>query len=89
MFENVALLTKENKYSYQTDELGTARLVRTAAKALYPTGSDEACVAAYFDSFLKGKNEKLKIVTYRGSRFKILFYDAGATYYHRQHIIDF
>ena len=91
VFEDVALLTVENKCSFKTDESGTARLhvVRTAAKAFHPTGSDEAGVASYFDSFLKGKNEKLKIVSFRGSRFNILFYDADATYYHREHIIYF
>lgn len=89
IFEDVALLTKETQFSFKTDESGTARLVRTAAKAFHPPGSDEAGVAAYFASYLLGKDDKLKIVSYRGSRFNILFYDAGATYYHRKHTNDF
>jgi E1A/CREB-binding protein len=84
IFEDVALLAKETQFSFKTDESGTARLVRTAAKVFHPPG-----VAAYFASYLLGKVDKLKIVSYRGSRFNILFYDAGATYYHRKHIIDF
>ena len=52
VFEDVALLSKDTKFSYQTDEAGTARLVRTAAKALHPSGSGEVGVAAYFTSFL-------------------------------------
>ena len=80
IFEDVALLTRETQF-----ESGTARLLRTAAKAFHPTGSDEAGVAAYFASYLQGKDEKLKIDSYRGSRFNILFYDAGATYYHKNH----
>jgi hypothetical protein len=51
-FEDVALLTKETQFSFKTDESGTARLVRTAAKAFHPPGSDEARVAAYFASYL-------------------------------------
>ena len=38
VFEDVALLSKDTKFSYQTDEAGTARLVRTAAKALNSSG---------------------------------------------------
>ena len=89
VFEDVALLNRESKFSFKTDESGTARLVRTAAKAFHPSGSDEAGVASYLASYLAGKDLKLKIVPYRGNRFNILYFDAGATYFHRNHITDF
>ena len=89
IFEDVALLAKETQFSFKTDESGTARLVRTAAKAFHPPGSDEPGVAAYFASYLLGKDDKLKIVSYRGSRFNILFYESAALYFHRDHLTIF
>ena len=66
-----------------TKESGASRLVKTAAKAVvHPHCSDEAGIASEFISFLKGRGRYLKIVTCRGNRFNILFYDAGALYYH-------
>ena len=67
---------------FQTTESGASRLVRTSAKAVHPHASDEASIASDFKSFLKGKSKVLEIVPFRGNRFNILFYDAGALYYH-------
>ena len=51
-------------------------------KAVHPHGSDEAGIASDFISFLKEKGKKLSMVTFRGNRFHVLFYDAGALYEH-------
>ena len=72
-----------------TKESGASRLVRTAAKAVHPHGSDEVgFIASEFISFLKGGGRDLKIVTKRGNRFNILFYDAGALYYHWDDLLE-
>ena len=81
-FEDLALKSKDSQYAFQTTESGASRLVRTSAKAVHPHGSDEAGIASDFKSFLKGKSKELEIVSFRGNRFNILFYDAGALYYH-------
>ena len=78
----MALQTKETQFAFQTKESGAARLVRTSVKAVHPHGSDEAGIASDFISFLKGKGKKRSMVTFRGNRFNILFYDAGALYEH-------
>jgi hypothetical protein len=91
VFEKVARSDdfKENPHVFQTSESGPARLVRTSVKAVHPHGSEEAGVASYFLAFLQGKGEKLNLVSYRGNRFNILFYDSAALYHHRQHLREF
>ena len=54
-------------------ESSASCLVRTAAEAVHPHGSDEAGIASQFISFLKGRGRDLNIVTYRGNRFRIAF----------------
>ena len=88
IFEDLALESKNTQYALMTKESGASRLVRTAAKAVHPHGSDEAGIASEFISFLKGRGRDLKIVTYRGNRFNILFYDAGALYYHWDDLLE-
>ena len=88
IFEDLALKSKNTQYAFMTKESGTSRLVRTAAKAVHPHGSDEAGIASEFISFLKGRGRDLKIVTYRGNRFNILFYDAGVLYYHWDDLLE-
>ena len=81
-FDCFALKSNDSQCAFQTTESGASRLVRTSAKAVHPHGSDEAGIASDFKSFLKGKSKELEIVSFRGNRFNILFYDAGALYYH-------
>ena len=88
IFEDLALESKNTQYAFMTKESGASRLVRTAAKAVHPHGSNEAGIASEFISFLKGRGRDLKIVTYRRNRFNILFYDAGALYYHWDDLLE-
>ena len=65
IFEDLALESKNTQYAFMTKESGASHLVRTAAKAVHPHGSDEAGLASEFISFLKGKGRNLKMVTQR------------------------
>ena len=52
-------------------------------------GCDKSGIAADWDTYLVGIGETNKIITFRGNRFNVLFYDAAAVYYHRHHIYEF
>ena len=63
-------------------ESGVGRLVRTACKALSKHGSEQSGVYQSFTSFLESNGIKRNpLASFRGNRFYILFYDAGALYY--------
>lgn len=44
---------------------------------------------SFFESFLGAKGEKVKIKTFLGHRFNMLFTDAAAVYYHNEDIASF
>ena len=63
-------------------ESGTVRLIRTACKAFSKHGFEQSGVYQYFTTYLLSNNiTKNPLVSFRGNRFNILFYDAGALYY--------
>ncbi len=63
-------------------ESGVVRLIRTACKALSKHGSEQSGVYKSFTSFLESNGIKRNpLASFRGNRFNILFYDAGALYY--------
>ena len=63
-------------------ESGIVRLVRTACKALSKHGSEQSGVYMSFTSHLLSSGiKKNPLASFRGNRFNILFYDAGALYY--------
>ena len=63
-------------------ESGTVRLIRTACKALSKHGSEQSGVFQPFTSYLTTNGVKRNpLASFRGNRFNILFYDAGALYY--------
>ena len=65
-------------------ESGIIRLVRTVCKALCKHGSEQSGVYRPFTSFLASKGvKKNPLVSFRGNRFNIVFYDAGALCYLR------
>ena len=78
--------TKESSFAFQTAESGTACLVTTAVKLLHPHSCDVAGIASDFITFLKGKGKQLHLVTYHGSGFNFLFYDAAALFYQKYNI---
>ena len=87
-YEKLAF-TYQPQFSYDTAESGAVRLVRTACKACHPHGSEEAGVASHFDTFLKSRKKKMELVSFRGNRVNIMFYNSGALFYHRQDLLDF
>ena len=66
----------------RSSESGTVRLVRTACKALSKHGSEQSGVYQSFTTFLLSHGvSRNPLASFRGNRFNILFYDAGALYY--------
>ena len=63
-------------------ESGTVRLIRTACKAFSKHGCEQSGVYQSFTTYLLSNNiTKNPLLSFRGNRFNILFYDAGALYY--------
>ena len=63
-------------------EPGIVRLIRTACKAFSKHGSEQSGVYLPFTSFLTSNGIKRNpLASFRGNRFNILFYDAGAVFY--------
>ena len=71
-------------------ESGIVRLIRTACKALSKHGSEQSGVYLPFTSFLSSNGIKRNpLASFRGNRFNILFYDAGAVFYISDLVIKF
>ena len=71
-------------------ESGIVRLVRTACKALCKHGSEQSGVYQPFTAFLATNSiKKNPLVSFRGNRFNIVFYDAGALYYISEQVVRF
>ena len=67
-------------------ESGIVHLIRTACKALCKHGSEQSGVYQPFTTFLATNGiKKNPLVSFRGNRFNIVFYDAGALYYISDH----
>ena len=63
-------------------ESGVIRLIRTACKAFSKHASEQSGVYQRFTAFLKTNDIKRNpLASFRGNRFNIIFYDAGALYY--------
>ena len=68
-------------------ESKTVRLIRTACKAFSKHGCEQNGVYQSFTTYLLSNNIiKNLLVSFRGNRFNILFYDAGALYYTSPHL---
>ena len=75
-------------------ESGTTRLIRTACKAFsYQGDAKSGChgpFMSYIKEFLKENNFKsLPLTPFKGSRFNILFHNAGVLYLFRNKMTDF
>ncbi|KAJ8043240.1 hypothetical protein HOLleu_10238 [Holothuria leucospilota] len=90
IFESHVINDGNNPHTFDScSESGSVRLIRTACKALTKHGSDKSGVASYWNSFLSTKERVNKLVTFRGNRFNIVFYDAAAVFYHLSDIEEF
>ena len=86
--EAVVVAEGKNPYAFGT-ESGGARLVRNAAKAFTSHGSDKSGMTSDWETYLEQQGKTNHMVTFRGNRFNILFYDAWATYFHRHDLYKF
>ena len=78
-----------NPHALGATESGSVRLIRTACKSFTSRGCDKSGVHSMWKSYLDEKGEENKMVTFKGNRFNITFYDGGAVYFHKDHIHDF
>ena len=78
-----------NPFAKSGGESGTARLVRTTCKALTSRGCDRSGIHDLWEAYLGEMGKENILVTFKGNRFNILFYDGGAVYYHKDDIQDF
>ena len=63
-------------------EPGIIRLIQTACKALSEHGCEQSGVYQPFTAFLKSNGVcRNPLASFRGNRFNIIFYDAGALFY--------
>ncbi|VDI77284.1 Hypothetical predicted protein [Mytilus galloprovincialis] len=84
----LSLIAETHTHSFESDESGTFRLARTAAKALTKRGSDKSGIGAFWEVFLKGRDIKNHLVTFHGHRINIAFHDCAAVYFHRNDILE-
>ena len=71
-------------------EAGTVRLVRTACKALCKHGCEQSGVYQAFTTFLVSNGVfRNPLASFKGNRFNILFYDAGALFYIKELVKKF
>ena len=71
-------------------ESGTVRLIHIACKAFQKRGCEKSGVYIHFSIFLKSCGvTRVRLATFKGNRFNILFYDAGALYYIADKAKDF
>ncbi|KAJ8050609.1 hypothetical protein HOLleu_03874 [Holothuria leucospilota] len=90
LFEDASMETVNNPYGFNANESAVCRLVRTTCKAFHPRGSDEAGVASHFKAYLQSLDRPaLKLQSFIGSRFNILFTNATATYHHYKDLENF
>ncbi|XP_072171738.1 uncharacterized protein [Diadema setosum] len=80
--------------SFKSEGNGVLRLVKGASKAFARGGSDKAGVHGPFKTFCKpfleeSRMKTLPIIPFRGSRFNILFFNAGFIYFLRDQMITF
>ncbi|KAJ8017739.1 hypothetical protein HOLleu_44637 [Holothuria leucospilota] len=70
-------------------ESGSVRLVRTVCKSFERHGSEEAGVMTNFAAFLNEINSQSKLISFKGNRFNVLFWNGAATYYHKSNFESF
>ena len=71
----------------KSGESNTTRTIRTICKAFQKHGSEQAGAMAPFAIHLR--NSPVKLTTFRGNRFNVLFWNAACVIYHQQHFNSF
>ena len=71
----------------QSSESGVTRTVRTVCKAFEKHGSEQSGVMAPFAVYLK--DSTVKLTSFRGNRFNVLFWNGACVYYHKDHFKEF
>ena len=85
-----ACLQGKSKYALPVaGEAGSTQLIRTACSAFQKRGHQAAGMTPYFAAYLSDLDAQIQLAQFEGNRFNIIFFNAGAVYYHRNHIVNF
>ena len=84
-FESACLTGKSKCPLPVAGESGSVRIIRTACSAF----TQAAGMEQYFVAYLNDLGIKLQLIAFEGNRFNIIFYNAGAAFYHHTHIGNF
>ena len=71
----------------KSGESNMTRTSRTIWKALQKHGSEQARAIVPFEIHLR--NSPVKLTTFHGNRFNVLFWNAACVIYHQQHFNSF
>ena len=71
----------------KSGESNTTRTIRIVCKAFQEYGSEQAGGTAPFAIHLR--NSPVKLTSFRGNRFNVLFWNAACVTYHQQHFSSF
>ena len=90
-FENACLEgTNYSKFALPVaGESGSVRTTRTSCSAFEKRGHQAAGMSQYFDVYLKDVGEQSQFIQMVGNRFNVLFFNAAATFYHKDHMQNF
>ena len=65
-------------------------MIRTACKAFYHRGSEQAGCSLYFGTYSQTNGIlKIPLAPFRGNRFNIIFYDAAGVYFLKSHMKEY
>ena len=88
-FETASLKGK-SKFAYpQGGESGAVRLILTACSAFQRHGHQAAGISANLEVYLTELASPMKLIQMERNRFNVIFYNAGAAYFHHNHFINF
>ena len=73
-------LVNRRRFLYQGSS--TVELIRICAKALSRGGDEKSGCYQPWKTYIEGKGDSVKFVSFRGNRFNILFYLAQVLYYY-------
>jgi hypothetical protein len=90
-FEEIALAegAKISSHAFNKGNARTFDLIFEVSQAMTRTGNQRSGCASNWEDFLAQTNEKNLIESFLHHRFNIVFVDAGAIFYHRNHILEF
>ena len=88
-FESLTRDASPESTQMSSSEAGTVELIRMCAKALSRGGDEKSGCYQPWKTFIEDKGDKVLFITFRGTRFNILFYIAQVMFYHWDSVKDF